>query len=85
MAVTEHTALADLPEWLRPDEAARVLRSSPGLVYELAARGELEHRRFGRLLRIPRHAVATSYEQGGGSCSTTSGSSPTGSDTRTSQ
>jgi excisionase family DNA binding protein len=61
-AIHRHTPVADLPELLRPEEAAAVLRCGRGLVYELAARGDLPSVRLGRLLRIPRAAVAALIE-----------------------
>ena len=56
--ITRASPLADLPELLRPEEAAEVLGCSKGLVYELARRRELPSVRLGRLLRIPRGALA---------------------------
>lgn len=38
-------------------EAAEQLRVSPQLVYRLARDGELEHRRLGRRVLIPRAAI----------------------------
>lgn len=38
-------------------ETARLLRISRNLAYELVARGELPAIRFGRVIRIPRHAL----------------------------
>ena len=58
MTITRSTPLADLPEFLRPDEAAAFLDTSTGLVYELVRRGDLPAARLGRLVRIPRSAVA---------------------------
>jgi excisionase family DNA binding protein len=55
--ITRHTPLADLPEFLRCEEAAAFLGVSKGIVYELARRGELPSVRFGRLLRIKREGL----------------------------
>jgi len=60
--VNRLTPIDALPEYLRPEEAAAVLGISKGLVYELARRGDLPSRKFGRLLRIPRHAVAAGVQ-----------------------
>ena len=49
--------LDDLPEFLRVDEVASVLRVSRGCVYEMVAEGRLVSVRAGRLLRIPREAI----------------------------
>ena len=56
--ITRSTSINDLPELLRPEEAADVLRVSKGLVYEMAKTGKLPSVRLGRLLRIPRSALA---------------------------
>jgi excisionase family DNA binding protein len=57
--INRHKPLLDLPELLRPEEAAAVLGISRWLVYELAKRGELPSVRLGRLLRITRDGLAT--------------------------
>ena len=38
-------------------EAAKLLRISPNLVYELVAQGRLPHIRLGRRILIPRHGL----------------------------
>ena len=43
--------------WLTVPQAAAILQISKGAVYELVKANRLEHRRFGRTVRIPRHAV----------------------------
>jgi excisionase family DNA binding protein len=48
---------AELPELLRPEEAAAWLGVGRGIVYELARRGELASVRLGRLLRITRSGL----------------------------
>jgi excisionase family DNA binding protein len=55
--ITRFTPIEQLPEMLRPEEAAAVLGVSKGLVYELCRRGDLASVRLGRLLRIPRSAI----------------------------
>ena len=56
--------LADLPELLTVEEAARFLRIGRGSAYELARQFRLTEGRaglpvlvFGRTLRVPRHAL----------------------------
>ena len=68
MTITRWTAFADLPELLRPEEAAAWLDVGRGSVYELARRGELPAVRLGRLLRISRDglAVMARNRHGGG-------------------
>jgi excisionase family DNA binding protein len=58
MTIDRCTPLADMPTMLRVPEAADWLDLSPGAVFELCRRGELEHVRLGRLIRIPRRALA---------------------------
>jgi excisionase family DNA binding protein len=50
--------LDDAPPFLTIEEAARVLRIGRTAAYEAAQRGELPTVRFGRRLRVPRHALA---------------------------
>lgn len=42
---------------LKVSEAARLLRISRNLAYELIARGELPAVRLGRVIRVPRHSL----------------------------
>lgn len=58
MKVTRTTPLVDLPELLRADEAAVWLGIGRGTTYELIRRGDLSSVRLGRLVRIPRAALA---------------------------
>jgi excisionase family DNA binding protein len=51
--------LADLPEYVNPEEAARVLRVSKNTMYELLRSGQIRSTRFGRVIRIPRSALVT--------------------------
>jgi len=55
--ITRTTALGDLPELLRVEEAAQFLDVSKGLIYELARRGDLPSVKLGRLLRIRREGL----------------------------
>ncbi len=47
----------DLPEYLTPDEFREYLSLSRNTVYELLRRQEVPHKRFGRLIRIPKSAL----------------------------
>ena len=51
------TALADMPDVLTVEEAARLLRIGRTAAYDAARRGELPTIRVGRLLRVPRHRL----------------------------
>lgn len=46
-----------LPDWLVPQEAARVMRISQTRLYQLLRSGAMPSRRVGRQWRIPRVAV----------------------------
>ena len=48
-----------LPEFLTPDELRAYLGLSRNGVYALLQRDEIPHVRFGRLIRIPKTALAT--------------------------
>ena len=56
-AITRLTALADLPELLRVEEAAAWLDVSRGLVFEMCRRGDLPSVRLGRLVRVRRDGL----------------------------
>ena len=56
--IARTTPVEELPQLLRVEEAALWLGCSKGLVFELARRGDLRSVRLGRLLRIPREALA---------------------------
>jgi len=43
--------------WLRVEEVARELRISETLVRQLIRSGQIEHKRFGRLIRVPASAL----------------------------
>ena len=51
------TTAIDSSLLLTVSEAARVLRISRNLAYELVARGELPAVRLGRVIRVPRHGL----------------------------
>lgn len=57
ITIDRTTPFDQLPEYLTAGEVAVVLNTSKGLVYGMAARGEIASRKFGRLLRIPRSAL----------------------------
>jgi excisionase family DNA binding protein len=57
-AITRTTPIDELPQLVRVDEASAWLGCSRGLVFELCRRGDLQSIRLGRLLRIPREALA---------------------------
>lgn len=52
-----HTRFSDLPELLTPDEARAVIRVSRNGLYDMLRRGDIEHVRHGRLMRIPKQAL----------------------------
>jgi len=56
-SITRRTSVADLPEYLRPDEVADFLGLGRSAIYELLRRGEIFSVRFGRLIRIPKSAI----------------------------
>lgn len=58
MSVTRTTPIDDLPELLRVEEVAAVLGIGRGTVYSLVASKELRCVRLGRLVRVPRSALA---------------------------
>lgn len=49
--------MAEQPWVLTVEEAARILRIGRTAAYEAVRRGEIPHLRFGRSVRIPRHAL----------------------------
>lgn len=52
------TPLSALPEFLRVEEAAEIARVSRSVIYAMCQEGRLHSVKFGRLLRIPREALA---------------------------
>jgi excisionase family DNA binding protein len=57
-------SLDALPELLTVDELAAFLRCGRGTAYALIARGDLPAVRIGRLLRVPRQALAAMVRAG---------------------
>ena len=56
--VTRQTRLDDMPELLTAPEFAAALGTGVGVVYAACASGSLPSLRIGRLLRIPKSALA---------------------------
>jgi excisionase family DNA binding protein len=56
--ISRFTRVADLPEMLRVEEVAAWAQVGKGTIYEALRRGDLPHVRLGRLVRIPRSALA---------------------------
>ena len=56
--ITRFSAFESLPELLTPEEFAAYTGLGRTTVYELCRRSEIQHLKFGRLLRIPRTTLA---------------------------
>lgn len=56
--VTRSTPIDELPELLTPHEAAAWLGISLWSVYDLVRRGEIQHAKLGRHVRITRRGLA---------------------------
>lgn len=56
--ITRHTPLEELPEMCRVSEVAQWLDCSEGVLYEMIRQNEIVSVRLGRLVRIPRSALA---------------------------
>jgi excisionase family DNA binding protein len=56
--ITRFTPVDDLPALLRVEELAIFLDVSRGEVYALVKSGTLAHVKLGRLIRVPREALA---------------------------
>ena len=59
--LTRFTPYEDLPEYLTPEECRTYLSLCRNGVYDLLRRGEIPHRRFGRIIRIPKTALFDSH------------------------
>lgn len=57
--------LEQLPDVLKVDEFARLLRINRGLAYEMIRRNEVQAIRLGRAIRIPKLTVQRLIEGGG--------------------
>lgn len=64
-AITRKTPLEELPELLSVAEAAAWLKIGRGLAYEMVRRGDLASVRLGRLVRVPRAALASILKEAG--------------------
>jgi excisionase family DNA binding protein len=60
-SVLRSTPLADLPEFLTPEEFGSYLGLGRNTTYELLRRSEVPHRRFGRAIRIPKSALSADW------------------------
>jgi excisionase family DNA binding protein len=58
VTIDRHTPVSDLPELLRPEEAAAWLDCGKGTIYERARKQPDFAVRIGRLLRVRRTALA---------------------------
>jgi excisionase family DNA binding protein len=78
ITVTPQTPLEDLPQFLTVEEWRTLMRIGRSTAYDLIRQGVLPAIRWGRVVRIPREAVAK-YVNREGSCQNsdaTSGSEP---------
>lgn len=55
--LNRRTPLADLPEFLSPEEFCTYMDLSRSTVYDLLRRDEIPHAKFGRCIRIPKSAL----------------------------
>jgi excisionase family DNA binding protein len=58
--IDRRTPLADLPEFLSPEEFRTYVGISRSTVYDLLRRDEIPHLKFGRCIRIPKAALQRS-------------------------
>jgi len=56
--VSRHTRWAELPELLTVEEARVFLGLGRSTLYDLLRRGALPCVRYGRVIRVPKHALA---------------------------
>lgn len=55
--ITRHTRFEDLPDLLSVEEVRAYLGLGRSTMYELIRRKELDHIRFGRVIRVPRTSI----------------------------
>ncbi len=55
--ITRATPVADLPEFLSPEEFRTYMGIGRATCYDLLRRGEIPSVRFGRAIRIPKSAL----------------------------
>lgn len=58
LVISRHTRLEELPEWCTVEEFGAFWGISRGKAYDLVRCGDVPSVRFGRLIRIPRSALA---------------------------
>ena len=58
LTITRGMSIDELPALLRAGECAVLLDCSISVVYKLIRDGRLEHRKLGRLTRVPRSSLA---------------------------
>ena len=61
--ITRKTPIADLPEFLSPEEFRDYVGIGRSTIYDLLRRDEIPHVKFGRCIRIPKTALR--YAQSG--------------------
>jgi excisionase family DNA binding protein len=59
-ALDRRTPVADLPEFLSPEEFRAVVGIGRNTMYDLLRRGEVPHLKLGRTIRIPKSALHVS-------------------------
>ena len=55
--IDRRTPLDALPEFLSPDEFREYMGLGRSTVYDLLRRGEIEHVKYGRCIRIPKSVL----------------------------
>ncbi len=55
--ITRKTPIADLPEFLSPEEFRDYVGIGRSTIYDLLRRDEIPHVKFGRCIRIPKTAL----------------------------
>ncbi len=55
--ITRHSRIEELPTLLTAEEVGCFLGLSMQSIYLMLRSGDLEHRRYGRMIRIPRTAL----------------------------
>lgn len=57
MRITRATPIEQLPQYLAVEEFCVFTKIGRSAAYDLVRRGELEHVRFGKIIRIPRRVL----------------------------
>jgi excisionase family DNA binding protein len=55
--LTRQTPIEELPQFLSVEEFCAFTKIGRSAAYDLVRRGELEHVRFGKIIRIPRRVL----------------------------